>query len=196
MTESTVARDDDAPSKRALLASALRLFVARGICETSIRDVAQDAGFSNPAMFKFFRTRDELASCVFERCYERLSTALFEATEIGSFDARIRATVHVAAWMIDDDRDAFLFVTERLREFWPRASPKLRARSIVRRLGDIFEVGLAEGKVSPDHDIRLLVAATIGTLSQFARSLYFGELRGPALRRAPELERILARIAW
>src|SRR3569623_938940 len=184
MTESTVARDDDAPSKRALLASALRLFVARGICETSIRDVAQEAGFSNPAMFKFFRSRDELASCVFERCYERLSTALFGAT------------VHVAASMIDDDRDAFLFVTERLREFWPRASPKLRARSIVRRLGDIFEVGLAEGKVSPDHDIRLLVAATIGTRSQFARARYFDELRGPALRRAPELERILARIAW
>src|SRR3569833_669857 len=141
MTESTVARDDDAPSKRALLASALRLFVARGICETSIRDVAQEAGFSNPAMFKFYRSRDELASCVFERCYERLSTALFVATETGSFDARIQTTNHVAASMIDDDRDAFLFVTECLREFWPRASPKLRARSFVCWFGVFFVVG-------------------------------------------------------
>jgi AcrR family transcriptional regulator len=191
-----IQRDDDPPSKQALLASALRLFVANGICETTIRDVAADAGFSNPALFKFFRSRDELAICVFERCYERLATMMFDATAEGSFETKLRKLVAAVTEMIDRDRDAFLYVTEQLRRFWPRAAPHTKRLSIVRRLETVFALGVTEGRVSADHDVRLLVAATIGTLSQFARAVYFAELPVPASRWAPELERMIGRIAW
>ena len=63
---SAVVRPDDAPSKRALLEAALRLFVRDGLCETTIRIIAAEAGFTNPAIFKFFDSRDALARCVFE----------------------------------------------------------------------------------------------------------------------------------
>lgn len=190
-----VARDDDAPSKRALLESALRLFVSAGMCETTIRDVAEDAGFTNPAIFKFFKNRDELARCVFERCYERLAAEL-AAAEVPGFEARARAIVAVTTAFIDRDLDAFLFVTEQLRRFWPEARQRLKRKSILRMLGDLFAVGVEERKVSPDHDPALLVAATVGLFSQFARGLYFREIGGPAAKRAPELERMILRIGW
>lgn len=190
-----VVREDDAPSKRALLEAALRLFVRDGVCETTIRIVAKEAGFTNPAIFKFFATREALALCVFERCYERLAFEVEQATSAAGFEARLRAVVFAAARFMDAELDAFLFVTEELRRFWPAVAPEIRRRSIVRRLGELFALGEKTGKVPRERDHALLTAATIGTLTQFGRALYFGELGGPAERRAPELEALLLRLA-
>jgi AcrR family transcriptional regulator len=190
-----VVREDDAPSKRALLEASLRLFVKRGVCETTIRVVAEEAGFTNPAIFKFFKSRDALALCVFERCYERLALDVEEAAAAPGFEARVRSIVHAAARFMDAELDAFLFVNEELRRFWPDVAPDIRRRSIVRMLRELFALGEKAGRVPRDRDHGLLVAATIGTLTQVGRALYFREISGPALRRAPELEALLLRIA-
>jgi len=194
--ETVAVRSEDAPSKRALIASALRLFVSKGVCETTIREVAKDAGFTNPALFKFFRSRDDLALCVFERCYERLADALLPSSAAPTFEARLRSIVTNASEFMDKDLAAFLFVTEQLRLFWPKAGPTLRERSILSLLHDLYLLGKAEGRVSADHDVGLLVAAMVGTMTQLGRGLYFRELEGPAVRRAPELERLFVRMAW
>ena len=194
-TSTAVARDGDAPSKRAILESALRLFVRDGMCETTIRAVAADARFTNPALFKFFDGREDLARCVFERCFERLASTVALAAATPGFEARVRAIVQVSAQFMDAELDAFLFVNEHVRHFWPSAGPKLRRQSIVAILRELFALGVKEGKIARDHDRALLVHATIGVLSQFARALYFGDITGRAVDRAPELERIILRIA-
>ena len=186
-----VLRKDDAPSKRALLEASLRLFVRDGVCETTIRVVAEEAGVTNPAIFKFFPGREALARCVFERCYERLAVAVEDAVASGDFEGRLRAVVLAAARFMDAELDAFLFVNEHLRRFWPQVAPSVRHRSIVRMLRELFALGERQGKVPRGRDRELFVAATIGTLTQFARALYFGEIDGPAVRRAPEIERLV-----
>src|SRR5512138_1219516 len=185
--ESVALREDDPPSKRALVASALRLFVAKGVWETTIRDVAQGTGFTNPAIFKFFKGRDDLAQCVFERCYERLASALVPALQMPGFEARLRSLVAEATAFMDRDLDAFLFVSEELRNFWPRVSPQVRRQSIIKTLDELFQLGRAEGVVIRESDVSPLVASVVGTLSQTARFLYFKELKGPATRLAPRL---------
>ena len=190
-----VVRDDDAPSKRAILEASLRLFVRNGLCETTIRVVAEEAGFTNPAMFKFFKSRDTLALCVFERCYERLALEIEQAALVPGFEARLRAIVLAATRFMDAELDAFLFVNEQLRRFWPAVAPEIRRRSIVRMLDELFALGEKSGKVPRERDRALLTTATIGTLTQFARALYFGEVGGPATRRASELEALVLRIA-
>lgn len=192
---SVVTRADDAPSKRALLDASLRLFVQRGLCETTIRDVAEAAGFSNPAIFKFFKNRDALALCVFERCYEELAARVERAAVAPAFDARTRAIVLAALEFMDAELDAFLFVNEQLRRFWPEVTPSLRRRSIVRILDELFARGEGSGAIPRGRDRALLTAAMIGTLTQFARALYFGEIAGPAVRRAPELTALVLRMA-
>src|SRR4051812_47249332 len=64
--------EGDPPSKQAILRAALRLFVVQGVAATSIRTIAREAGYTNPAMFKFFESKDELALYLFERCYDGL----------------------------------------------------------------------------------------------------------------------------
>jgi AcrR family transcriptional regulator len=192
---SVVAREDDAPSKRALLEASLRLFVQHGLCETTIRDVAEAAGFTNPAIFKFFKNRDALALCVFERCYEGLAVRVERAASEPAFDARLRAIIVTTLEFMDAELDAFLFVSEQLRRFWPETAPSVRRRSIVRLLDELFAHGEATGKIPRGRDRALLTAALIGTLTQFARALYFGEIAGPAVRRAPELTALALRLA-
>src|SRR5262249_57717507 len=62
----------DPPSKQALLKAALKLFARDGVRESSIRALAEEAGFTNPVLFKYFEGKDALALHLFERCYLRL----------------------------------------------------------------------------------------------------------------------------
>lgn len=191
---SAVGREEDSSGKRALLEAALRLFVRDGLSATTVRAVATEAGVTNPAIFKFFGGRDELARCVFERCYERLADALALGHSEGCFEERMSTLAQAAARFMEDDLDAFLFVTEETRRFWPTVRAGLRRRSILRGIERLFALGVEQGKVAPEHDLRLLVAATVGLFTQVGRALYFEELAGPALRRAPELARLILRI--
>src|ERR1700761_4041567 len=61
--------EHEAPAKQKILVTALELFVKDGLCETSVRDIAEASGFTNPALFKHFASKDALAECLFERCY-------------------------------------------------------------------------------------------------------------------------------
>jgi AcrR family transcriptional regulator len=178
----------DPPSKQELLKAALKLFARDGVRESSIRAVAEEAGFTNPVLFKYFKGKDDLALYLFERCYQRLA---HEATVAlaggGSFRARLgRLTTRLLA-LIDESPDAVLFVNEELRRFWPSVSAATRRRSLVGIVRRFFE----EGSLSKEIEPALLVAGFWGLFGQFARQYAFGEWKGRAVDAAPQLEALL-----
>jgi AcrR family transcriptional regulator len=188
--------EDDPLSKRMLLQTALRLFAERGTHAVTVRDIAKEAGYTNPALFKFFKSKDSLALFLFEQCYADLCRKLEAgARPTQRFAERLRGIVEVFLRQLDDDPASVLFVQEHLREFWPLVSRKVRAHSIVGLVRKTLEAGRAEGIVGPDSDLDLLGAAIIGTLAQFARLAYFGEFEKPAIGYAAEIEKILRRAA-
>jgi len=185
--------ESDPPSRRAVVSAALRLFVRKGIGETTVREIAAEAGFTNPVLFKYFAGLDELAAFLFERCYRSFSLQMAAAIQgAESFGARLSAVVGVFLGSMDTDLDAHLFVQENLRRLWPSAAPALRRHSLVRMTGELFELGKAEGVVDVALDTLLLSVALLGTIGQLARSLYFGELRGGrAIDSRAQVERLL-----
>ena len=68
-------RQQDPPAKREILRAALKLFSERGLAETSIRDIAAESGYTNPALYKHFASKDQLALHLFETCHARVWTA-------------------------------------------------------------------------------------------------------------------------
>lgn len=182
-------------SKRMILKEALHLFARNGIESVTVRDIAARAGYTNPALFKFFPSKDALAIYLFEICY----TAIYEnlAAELRPdmpFEAQLRGIVTAALFEMHRDLDAFLFVQDELRRMWPRVSKDVRKRSILGLIRRVLEKGLKEGKVRVTTDPNLLLAAITGTLQQFARMVSFGEIRKPVTDHAGELERILLSI--
>jgi AcrR family transcriptional regulator len=186
---------DDPMSKRMILQSALRLFAEQGIHAVTVRDIAKDAGYTNPALFKFFDSKDSLALFLFEQCY----VDLYERLAAGApatlhFTKRLKLVVEVFLDRFDDGCCIVMFVQEHLRALWPRVSRKTRARSLVGLIRNILSSGVEEGAVSADANLDLLGASIVGTLAQFARLLYFGEFKKPASKYAVEIAAMLHRI--
>src|SRR5262245_49266624 len=167
--------EDDAPAKRRILEVALALFVRDGLCETSVRDIARASGFTNPALFKHFRSKDDLARYLFERCYlelaDRVSSAIRSAS---TFPTKRRAVIDAYLAALDRDPNSVVYVQDGLRHFWPQMPDRVRRHSIVREVRGLIQLGRAEGRVADDMDIDLLTTAWLGTLQQFGRFRYFG----------------------
>jgi len=185
----------DPPSKRKILRAALHLFALKGVHAVTIREIAGEAGYTNPALFKFFATKDALALHLFENCYLRLFERLDAAVGSGlHFGERLRAILDVFFSQIEEDVEAFLFIQDHLRDMWPRVSGNTRQKSILALVRSTLEQAVGEGSVTAATSPDLLVAAITGTLQQFARMFYFGEFKGGARDWAPEVETIIRRI--
>src|SRR4051812_12597312 len=143
----------DPPSKQEILKAALRLFARDGVRESSIRAVADEAGFTNPVLFKHFESKDALALHLFERCYLRIIRELQGAVgEPGTFRARLGGLVRAILALVDEAPDAVLFVNEELRRYWPKVSPAVRRHSLISLTGAFF----SEAR---EVDVKLHVAA-------------------------------------
>jgi AcrR family transcriptional regulator len=175
----------DPPSKQELLKAALKLFARDGVRESSIRAVAEEAGFTNTVLFKYFEGKDALALHLFERCYVRLVREVMGALAGGgSFRVRLGRVIARVLALLDESPEAVLFVNEELRRYWPRVSKATRSHSLIAITRTFFE----ESEVSDELDRTLLVAGFWGLLGQFARMYAFGEWQGPAVAAAPQLE--------
>jgi AcrR family transcriptional regulator len=187
--------DEDPPAKRKILVAALALFVRDGLCETSVRDIARASGFTNPALFKHFAGKDDLARYLFERCYLELADVVARALASETrFDRKLRAVIDDYMAALDRDSDSILYVLDGIRHFWPQMPESVRRRSIVAEMRRLLELGRAEGQVTTDIDLQLLTTAWLGTFQQFARFRYFGEFKQPAAVLANALEALLTRM--
>ena len=165
----------DAPAKQKILIAALNLFVRDGLCETSVRDIAKVSGFSNPALFKHFASKDALAAYLFERCYLELFHLISRAARSeGNFAVKQHSVFSVYMAALEQDQNAVLYVQDNLRHFWPKMPAEVRKHSILGEVRMLLDAGRKEGAVTKTIDIDLLTAAWVGTLQQFARVRYFG----------------------
>jgi len=185
----------DAAAKQRILVAALELFVRNGLCETSIRDIAAAAGFTNPAMFRHFASKDALTRYLFERCYLELFAVVQRAeASAETFAGKHRAIIAAYLQAVDDEPNAVLYAQEQLRHFWPAMPPNVRRSSILGVVRRLLEHGRREGVVAADVDIVLLTTAWVGTLQQFARARYFGEFTQAGRSVVDELDRLLTRL--
>jgi len=186
---------EDPPSKREILKAGLALFAERGVDSVSVRDIAERAGYTNPALFKFFASKDELVEHLFVECYRELSRRFAASVRTdGSFRLNLRALLEEYADVVDHELDAFLFVTDNLRRLWPRVSGRLRGTSMLRIVQRLVERGRADGDLPVTLETKLLVAGIVGVLSQVARMVYFGEFTGEAAERVDALESLILKM--
>ncbi|MGE5242912.1 MAG: TetR/AcrR family transcriptional regulator [Betaproteobacteria bacterium] len=185
----------DAPAKKKILTEALRLFVRDGLCETSIRDIARATGYTNPALFRHFATKERLAVHLFEQCYLNLFQAIERAMS-GQRDYAAKRHALIASYleMLDADRDALLYVQDNLRHFWPMMPASVKRSSIVGQVQALLRLGRDEGAVTDAIPIEVLVTGWLGVLQQFARAWFFGDFAGSARRHGARLEQLLTRM--
>lgn len=175
--------ENDPPAKREILRAALTLFAERGLAATSIRDIADESGYTNPALYRHFAGKDELALHLFETCHARVWRVCADALASQSgFAPKLDA--YVVAWLglFDDEPAVMAFLSDSARVLWPRACAAVRRNTMI---------GLARALVDDAPRVRArsaavdrdAAAASIqGTLAELGRMIQVGAVAGPARR--------------
>lgn len=111
-------------TRRALEEAALRRFAEHGYDETSVDEIAADAGVSSRTFFRYFATKDEVLDMGREERQAAVRARIRElaATDLDDLDV-VRTAVVEMARGFESDRDRV-----RLRQRAAASSPVLRGR--------------------------------------------------------------------
>jgi AcrR family transcriptional regulator len=151
-----------------LLDAAQRLFTRHGLAQTSVADIAAEAGVAKGSVYRYFESKEALLSALkdrfFERMMERVTAVVAAMPDAGFFelaDAAIDATTRL------------LFAEADLVELWSQGTAPEGVDELARGialLASTYEAGIrdavAEGRVDcadPRTTSLLLVYAVQGT---------------------------------
>ncbi len=164
--------------------TAMALFVAKGVTETTIRDIAQGAGVAEGALYRHYPSKDELILDLFQRHYGAFAARLdaLQAAQKHTRD-KLAAMIRECCRIFDEQPVLFRFLLlvqhHSLRRVEGRGTPVEIVREVVAR-------GMAAGEISAG-DVDLATALVMGVIVQPATFKTYGRLEGPMLPLAPAL---------
>ena len=189
-------RDDDPPAKRQILRAAMKLFSEQSLAGTSIRDIAKESGYTNPALYKHFAGKDELALYLFEVCHRRLWTKCNAAIVAAkSFDDKLEAYIRQVLELVDEDPEAMAFLSDSARVLWPKAAPPVRRQTMIGLARSLMSQAPQSRRSKPTISPDVVAASLQGTLAELARMLHVGAIPGPAIRWKADLVELFRRFA-
>jgi AcrR family transcriptional regulator len=154
--------------------AAIRLFVEKGVTETSVRDIARAVDISEGALYRHFVSKDELVWAVFARHYVELAGRLdalaqAETTAHGKLAAMIRGFCHEH----DENPTLFrflLFVQHgQLSKLTPGTPTPVDA------VRTVIEHGIASKEI-PDQPPDVATALVFGIVLQSVTFAAYGRL--------------------
>jgi AcrR family transcriptional regulator len=174
--------EDDPPAKQEILRAAMKLFSERGLAATSIRHIAGESGYTNPALYKHFLSKEELALHLFETCHRRVWARCHAAlVSAKGFDEKLERYVGQWLELVDEHPDVVAFLSDSARVLWPKASPTVRRQTMI-GLARSLVLEAPRSRRAPTVHLDLAAASLQGTLAELARMLQVGVLDGPAVR--------------
>jgi AcrR family transcriptional regulator len=186
-------RQDDPPAKREILRAALRLFATRGLVATSIRDIAAQSGYTNPALYKHFAGKEALARHLFDTCHARLWSACRAALDREpTFEGKLDAYVGQWLALVDEAPEVIAFLSDSARALWPKASARVRRQTMIGLAQEL--VATASPTPRPAERVHVAAAAVQGTLAELARMIQVGVVAGPAVRWRRALVALLRKL--
>jgi AcrR family transcriptional regulator len=156
--------------------TAMGLFVAQGVSETTIRDIAQGAGIAEGALYRHFRGKDELILELFQRHYAAFARRL-EALQAASPHSRDKLAAMIAECcrVFDDDPVLFRFLLLVQHHSLHRIEGPDTPVEVVRA---VIAGGMARGELLTG-DLDLATALVMGIIIQPATFKTYGRLAGP-----------------
>jgi len=188
-------REDDPAAKREILRAAMKLFSERGLAATSIRDIAEESGYTNPALYKHFASKEELALHLFETCHQRVWTSCAAALASATgFEGKLAAYIGQWLALVDEYPEVVAFLSDSARVLWPKASPKVKKQTMISLAGALVAEAPQTRRRGRVVNPALAAASLQGTLAELARMIQVGVLEGPATRWQTDLSAYFARL--
>jgi len=170
--------------------AAVRLFVEKGVAETTVRDIAQAVGISEGALYRHFVSKEQLVWLLFERHYVEFAarlTALAQAES--STRGKLAAMIRGFCLAHDENPAIFRFMLFVQHGQLSRLSPGMSTP--VEAVRTVLAHGIAAGEL-PQQDADLATALVFGVVLEPAQFAAYG-------RGTSELQSVSERLvaaAW
>lgn len=172
-------------TRQRIIEGALRLFAARGVDATSIRDIATSAMITEPAVYRHFRSKEDLIWEIFWTGYRGLGDRLRDVWPAGAdLRARVSAMIETICALFDRDEPLFRFLL--LTQHGQLGKITEREKSPVQVLHDRLAAAIAAGAL-PRQDAELATSTVFGIVLQAATFKVYGRLDQPLAHYAPSL---------
>ena len=176
---------DPAATRERIERAALRLFAAKGVDGTSVRDIATAAGVADGALYRHHPSKEALVGALFRghtAALVRRLTGLRDAAP--TLPAALRAMIGGLYGLYDSDTDLFAFLLlvqhGQLTKLGPDdPSPVELVIGLLRR-------GMERGEL-PARDPQLAAALVLGIVLQPATFAVYGRIRPPLAALADEV---------
>jgi AcrR family transcriptional regulator len=170
--------------------AALTLFVARGVTETTTKEIAMAASIAEGTIYRYFPSKEQLALDLFLRHHRALAEALDEAqrpakTLREKIDAIVRCYCEWA------DRDWTLFAYHLLNQHSFLIQVPDGTPNPVNLLREVIAEAMKSGEI-PVRNVDLAAASAIGVVLQAATYKVYGRFDGPLTDHV----RFFADAAW
>jgi AcrR family transcriptional regulator len=163
--------------------AALTLFVRDGYDAATTRLIAAEAGISEGAIYRHFRSKEELAGQLFLAIHRRLTDVITDAAAgADGIDAKVRAAVAAYCAVADEDWLLYSFHLLTLHRFLPLWEET--GADPVTAVERIIAAAIAAGEI-PSGDPALLAAMALGVVTQTAQNMAYGRIPPPLSAHAP-----------
>lgn len=163
--------------------AALKLFVEKGVAETSIRDIAKAAAVSLGALYVHYPGKEELAWALFSTNFSGIGAELRRlAHGEPTLEGKLRAMIGHVFRRFDEDWITISFVFLARHQHLRRVPRNMPNPYVVFR--SVIAEAIAQGRL-PRQDPDLAASLTVGAVIQVIDTRILGRLRGPAAALTP-----------
>jgi AcrR family transcriptional regulator len=159
--------------------AALEVFVSDGVDAATTKAIAAKAGVSEGAIYRHWKSKDELALGLFMATHRRLSDLIAQNAEASKgVHAKAAALVATYCTVADEDWLLFSFHLLHLHHFLPYYQED--GRDPVTLVETVIKQAMLTMELPPG-DPRVIAAMAIGVIAQTAQNKAYGRLGDDAL---------------
>lgn len=190
----TAYKRDGAATRARIEREALRLFALKGFDATSIRDISLAVGVADPALYRYFASKEALGRALFLKHYSALARGITRiGAEPGGIGAKIEALAGLFCRLFDDEPDVFAFILLSQHSHL-RFVPDASADNVVECLCRLLEAAVTRGEIAPGNP-NLAAAMALGAVVQPAIFALYGRLQRPLSQHAAAIAAAARRVA-
>ncbi len=163
---------DGSRTKAKIDRTAMRLFVEKGITETTIRDIAREAGIAEGTLYRHYPGKDDLAWELFVENFTAIGKTLNDIQK-SKDTAREKLAAIIRYFCSVFERDAVMFNYLFLvrHQLMLRLTPRMPNPYLVFRT--VIREGIAHGEI-PRQDIDVATSMVMGIILQLIDSRILG----------------------
>jgi len=166
------------PRREQILRAAEKIFAEKGFHETTISDIAKGAGLSEPTLYEYFSSKEDILFTIPEETSSQLGELIgFHLQMAKGTVAKLRAMIYILFWIHQTNPHyaavSYLILKQSGRFSKSQGYETLRRR--LRPLIDVVEEGIAAGEIRSGFTPYLIRSVILGTIEHLTtRKLLLG----------------------